>query len=302
MSSLPTFSSPLEIKGLPNIANSCYLNSSLQLCKLISGFNFKDDSNEQNSFVRDIQSLFTSENHQDEVNKYIKLYSFIAQNLQYQVGVQQDSCEVLQFIIDKFVDLFYNRDLLESVFNQIVRCINCSNIRICTEQKETMLISHELNNNPNDEIDFEQFISNITSNQNVETINTECNCDNPKGQVQTIIKNLPSFLFIKVGRCNIDTTKNYKKLKFTDEFEIEYPFNLERFINNKDNTKIIKRYKLMGIIIHTGDSSLSGHYTVIIKNNNEWFHCDDLSVNQIDIYSNLEHLQKNCSVLLYHSN
>ena len=42
-------------KGLPNIGNSCYLNASIQLCKLISSFNFKDDNDIQNNFITDIQ-------------------------------------------------------------------------------------------------------------------------------------------------------------------------------------------------------------------------------------------------------
>jgi len=293
------------VKGLPNIANSCYFNSSIQLCKQITSFNFKDDNDEQNAFVRDIQSLFSSDNNEEEMHKYIGLFKFVSKNLEYQIGVQQDSCEVLQFILDKYVELFSTKDLLESVFSQIVKCINCSNIRICSEQKESMLISHELNNNPNDEINFSEFFSNITSTQYVEGINTECNCNSPKGQVQTIIKYLPPFLFIKVGRCNPDTTKNYKKLKFSERFEIDYPTNLEKVLNNTEESlnKVVRVYKLRGIIVHFGQSSTTGHYVSIIKHDsdNNWYCYDDLSVQKFDLIQNIEQIQRNCCVLLYDS-
>ena len=57
------------VKGLPNIGSSCYFNSSIQLCKLISDFSFKDENNSQNLFITDIQSVFDAENNQEELNK-----------------------------------------------------------------------------------------------------------------------------------------------------------------------------------------------------------------------------------------
>jgi ubiquitin C-terminal hydrolase len=289
----------MELKGLPNIGNSCYFNASIQLCRLISGFIFKDD-NEENFFIRDIQSLFHSEDQQNEINKYMRIYGFVANNLHYQIGEQQDSCEVLQFIIDKYVDLIYNKEKLLSVFNQVVFCINCCNIRICNEQKESMLISYELNNNTNDDIEFDQFISSMISVQNVEHINTECKCELPSAQVQTIFTSLPEYLFIKVGRCDSTTSKIYKKLKFSNEFDIDYPINLEKNIKGIDKRKVNSHYNLIGIILHHGQTSNTGHYSSIIKLDNNWFYCDDLLVRPIDIGNDIEYIQKNCCVLLYH--
>ena len=296
-----TSTEEVVIRGLPNIGNSCYFNATIQLCKLISSFNFKDDSNPQNSFIRDIQSIFQTEDQESEINKYMRLYGFIANNLRFQIGDQQDSCEVLQFIIDKYVDLIDNKDLLLSVFNQIVLCSNCDNYRICNEQKESMLISHELNNTTEEEIEFNQFLNNIVSIQEVDNINTECNCNSPKAKVQTIFTSLPNYLFINVGRCKYDTTKLYKKLKFVKEFTIDYPLDLKQSLNGTDTRKISRTYQLSGIIIHHGNSSHSGHYASIIKMNEDWIYCDDGMIGKVNIDNDMEYIQKNCFVLLYSS-
>lgn len=294
----------ITINGLPNIGNSCYLNSSIQLCKLITGIKFKNAEEKQNSFITDIQTVFQSGNNDDEINRYMRLYSFIANNLQYQMGSQQDNCEVVQFVIDKYVDLIKNKSKLITRFNQVISCSNCSKVRICSEQKESMLISHELNNSSNEEIDFNDFFSNIITVQNVESINTECGCASPVPKVQTILTKLPEFLFIKVGRCRYDTTKLYKRLKFNFEFQLDYPLHLENYINGTDNKRKIKKYVLVGIVIHHGDTSHTGHYSSLIRGNvsDRWVYCDDMRVVEIDIDSQLEYIQKNCSLLLYKSN
>jgi uncharacterized UBP type Zn finger protein len=287
-----------SIKGLPNIGNSCYFNSAIQLCKLISDFSFTDEDNEQNCFITHIQSLFQTEN-QEEINKYLKLYSFVANNLQYPSGSQQDSCEVVQFILDKYVELIKNKNKLLSVFNQIVFCSNCNNYRICNEQKESMLISHELNNNPKEDIDFQELFANIISVHEVDNLNTECNCSSPKAKVQTIFTKLPEYLFIKVGRCQYDTNKVYKTLRIDKEFDIDYPLDLQKSMNGSDKRKLNKHYQLIGILIHHGNSSNSGHYASLVKLNDEWNYCDDGSISKVNFENNIEYVQKNCCILLY---
>ena len=291
----------ISITGLPNIGNSCYLNSSIQLCKLITGIKFKDAEEKQNSFITDIQTVFQTGNNDEELNRYMRLYTFIANNLQYQLGSQQDNCEVVQFIIDKYVDLIKNKNKLITRFNQVISCSNCSKVRICSEQKESMLISHELNNSSKEEIEFNDFFTNIITPQNVETINTECGCSSPSPKVQTILTKLPEFLFIKVGRCKYDTSKIYKRLKFNSDFQLDYPLNLHNYINGTDTNRKIKQYILIGIVIHHGDTSHTGHYSAIIRGNanEKWVYCDDMRVVEINIEEQLEYIQKNCSLLLY---
>jgi ubiquitin C-terminal hydrolase len=288
-----------SIKGLPNIGNSCYFNSSIQLCKLISGISFADENNEQNCFINDIQSLFQTENNQEEWNKYLKLYSFVSSNLEYPSGSQQDSCEVVQFILDKYVELNKNKNKLLSVFNQIIFCSNCNKYRISNEQKESMLISHELNNNSKEEIDFQEFFDNIISLQDVDNLNTECNCESPKAKVQTIFTSLPEYLFIKVGRCGYDTNKIYKNLKIVHEFDIDYPIDLEKSMNKTDMRKITNYYRLIGILIHHGNTSNSGHYASIVKMNDDWIYCDDGLISKINIDNDIEYIEKNCCILVY---
>ena len=294
----------ITICGLPNIGNSCYLNSSIQLCKLITNIKFKNDEEKQNSFITDIQTVFQAGSNEEEINRYMRLYGFIANNLQYQMGSQQDNCEVVQFIIDKYVDLIKRKSKLITRFNQVISCSNCSKVRICREQKESMLISHELNNSSKEEIDFNDFFRNIITVQNVENINTECGCSSPTPSVQTILTKLPEFLFIKVGRCKYDTTKIYKRLNFNFEFQLDYPVHLQNYIHGTDTQRKIKQYVLIGIIIHHGDTSNTGHYSALIRGgpSDRWVYCDDMRVVEIDIDSQLEYIQKNCSLLLYKSN
>lgn len=292
------------VKGLPNIGSSCYFNSSIQLCKLISDFSFKDENNSQNLFITDIQSVFDAENNQEELNKYLRLYSFICQSMQYQLGTQQDACEVVQFIVDKYVDLIqqdiYKNKLICSS-KQIITCLNCNKYRFGPEDMESMIISQELNNSSNEEIDFKDFLISMISAHNINELKTECDCSSPIAQVQTIFTNLPEYLFIKVGRCKSDFTKIYKSLKFEYEFDIDYPINLEKSIEGTDTTKLNRHYELIGIILHHGESINSGHYSSIVRLQNNWIYCDDMMIRDFDMNSttDIEYIQKNCCLLLY---
>lgn len=135
-------------------------------------------------------------------------------------------------------------------------------------------------------------------------MNTECKCDSPKAQVQTIFTGLPEYLFIKVGRCQPDMSKIYKKLKFEPEFEIDFPVDLRNSIEGNDQRKVKRHYHLTGIIIHHGQTCDTGHYSSIINLQSNWIYCDDMMVKDIDMNSpnDIEYIQKNCCVLLYKSN
>ena len=90
--------------------------------------------------------------------------------------------------------------------------------------------------------------------------------------------------FMQINRFNQDGTK--------DKTKIDIPLKI-----NIDNQTL----ELLGIILHKGDSTNSGHYIAIVKRNNIWYNCDDANITEINIENalNTNNVKENAYILLY---
>ena len=62
-------------------------------------------------------------------------------------------------------------------------------------------------------------------------------------------------------------------------------------------------YHLRGVIYHIGESSESGHYTALVKKDDQWVLFDDnaaLAMESIIFYTQSECKQRQCYMALYH--
>ena len=78
-----------------------------------------------------------------------------------------------------------------------------------------------------------------------------------------------------------------KGKKFKGKVEIKINLDLESFIDDEDNedeSEISFKYNLIGLIIHSGPSSASGHYTACCQiDNGKFFHFNDEYTQEINI-------------------
>ena len=93
-------------------------------------------------------------------------------------------------------------------------------------------------------------------------------------EIIEIFVKLPPILFISVNRYqNVNGSTNKITNNITYNAEIEIPFNNQRI-----------KYSLHAILLHHGNSPVSGHYTTVIrpKLENKWYYFNDSTVENID--------------------
>ena len=64
--------------------------------------------------------------------------------------------------------------------------------------------------------------------------------------------------------------------------EQQYCKNTSKIICNQFISSTTMGSELIGMICHKGPSTHSGHYTALVKNNNIWYHCNDLSTDIVE--------------------
>lgn len=323
------------MNGFQNIGNSCYLNASLQIFKQIKYIiNYEYNINDNNIDLSNpiLNILFELINDYSE-KSYVKLYKLICKNLNYNYYSQEDSCEVIQYILDLLNNVLKNyiHNIFSTSTQNILICNECNHIKICDIQKESIFISKTLLDLETDYTDITTFIRNglkkesifdykldceckksnkqISSNNNNNIINNEQHTDNvvndqskeqSEVRLQNVLTDLPYILVIKVFRCLNNNKKVTKLLILEDAITISTPEDLAGRCNNTNFNNINHSYKLSGIIIHIGSSPNNGHYYSYINNNNIWYYCNDDFISELPKFNlNSKDILENSCVLLY---
>jgi ubiquitin C-terminal hydrolase len=294
------------IRGLHNFGNTCYYNSALQLLMQLPILNTNFDTTD--SILNEMKLLYNNYISNLNIDSNLKkLYILCCNNNKYPLGSQQDSCEIVQLILDKIVDFIPNvKTDIRVLMNQLIRCNgdNCNNkYKICKDQQESMLISHALNeasNENNQTIRFDTFLQSALELSNCTNYKHECNCNNKERSIQTVLTDLPTYLFIKVGRCDNYLRKINRSLHLVNNFTLTTPKNLSELCETGHTENISHKYELNGIIVHYGSSLNSGHYVSYVKKDKKWFLCNDSQITEVNNFSlNSNEILTNSCVLLY---
>jgi len=300
----------MELKGLRNFGNTCYFNSAIQLLMKLPIFEGNVDC--QDNIIILMKKLYDSyrslEKSADE--ELHNLYVAVCKEKGYQLGTQQDSCEFMQFMLSKIADFMPNKHEITIVMNQLLKCEGygsidgkCNNpYKICVDQKESILISNAINDaeHQNVEIDFKTFLQHALQLSSCELKDYICNCVEPNHVVQTVLTDLPKYLFINVGRGFAFSQKKMNILTIANNFTLSTPIDLKELCDTGNTLYATHTYKLCGIIVHYGFSLNSGHYISYVKNNDDWFICNDGLITEIKNFSHhLHDMQRNTCVLLF---
>lgn len=234
----------------PNLGNSCYINSVLQIF-----FHSK-------RLYSELREIIELENGGNVVELISKIRNMYTTEKKLSLSEQCDSYLFLSYLLDKINELFPSKfnPCYSILLHSKIKCGGCKNI-VHQRQCENILYLRPspLMNDIDDMIDLEF---------KVKKLEYKCKkCDHTVSSKKTIIENLPEYLFITLqefGEENID-------------FKIEKILIVEGL-----------EYELSGMIEHIGVSNNGGHYVSYIKHSNKiWYLYNDDRITECNDIKNI---------------
>lgn len=288
------FSKPI---GLRNLVNSCYMNSVLQVLAHTDDFKeyfLNNDFNEGSKPLSLALRKFLEEYFKNKDNNYFaqkELYNAIKSNskMGFADGNQHDSADFLNSFLDSLETENNNKwnNIFKGKETILDTCKNCK----AASQKEDEFKFLSLGIKDDD-------LEKIESHEMEEDCCNccDCCCVYYKTALEKLLDNYIKEVEIKVNceRCDntnkIRTTKisflpKYLILQLNIFYEYHSVFikipkelNLKKYCIEQNNVNF--DYTLYGIVRHYGNM-YGGHYTAAIKEENDWYICDDEIVEKV---------------------
>ena len=303
----------LDIVGMRNLGNTCYINTIIQLLFMITNFKYsiidandnkepiKNELLDDDNFLHQLQKIFTYllfTSYGEVIPKDFIISSKTINGLtkdSKDFNKMGDCQEYFINICDKIEKSLNNtkyKYLIENLFLGKIchrkKCNSCNIINYDFEQFNQ--ISLEIKNLNNIYESLDNYIS--------EEIIDDFECSNCEKKVQlkknSLISSLPNILVIHLKRITYNLEGKLEKIY--SKFEFPKILNLKKYcIENitNENENIYKKkddyyvYNLKCVIIHKGGAE-GGHYINIIKDDKDkWYKFDDSKIKDFDI-QNLE--------------
>ena len=276
----------MDLKGLNNIGNTCFLNSGLQLIlandELI---NYYLNNNFENKISNTFKKFISQHKSSSGNVNPIEIKQITEVNKEFIGFRQNDSHEFIVTLLDELSESLKKEkkeNIIDKIYGgetkSIVKCrlVGCGEESI-TKDKYNIL-SLEIKNTNLDDI-YRHFKS------------------------PEILENDERWNCPKCKKLRI-ASKRFENSKWPENVIIHlkrFEFSNGRPKKNNDNVDIPiewrHNYKLKSFVIHRGGFG-GGHYICAVKKDNDWYLCNDETVSKLTI-ENVEKIVKQAYILLY---
>ena len=251
-------------KGLPNLGNTCYINTILQCLRYTKHFVilFKEyDAKEETNLIRCFIDLLYSGSTKKTLNSFIHYLAL--SNCEFKMLKQGDAHELYLYLIDTLYTpmSFTFKNVFKGCLQSVVECKTCQHKSIT----KTPFISLSVPMIPDKIQSVKELVNEFCKEEILEErIQCDkCNQRQISSRKMHIFKK-PDILVIHVKR-------------FQGLYKITTPIIMNTVLTLQDT-----EYKLYSICNHVG-SVRSGHYTAACKRrDNTWLMCNDDRINNLN--------------------
>lgn len=264
----------MDIRGLVNMGNTCYLNSVIQCLyhtNIFSNFCKQKDSEDTlfNSYKNLINAICKSNDDSMIMPKTFKT-TLGEYNKNYSKFNPEDAHEFLTFFIDYMNDKFKNiNNIFYGDLSSVIGCIN-KHQSITKDKFSNLSLPITANS-------LEDCMRNYFNVENIE----DYHCEKCKNKIHAKkvynIDKFPNILII-----------HFKRLLLMQKIDAMITFPTQLTLNSNV-------YELYALINHFGNF-FGGHYTSMIKYNDSWHHINDEKIDVIPIQNILTN---NAYILFY---
>ena len=303
----------LLLKGLLNIGNSCYMNTSIQIllhCQFFINKLTNDPEKPITNSLYNLLNLMIKDSNTKISPISFKLI-FEKKHSDYEGKRQHDSIEFTRILLDdisienniskqniiyeelitknkssheldKEFDLLYrkreNSFIIDLFYNQILNTFKCK----CNHENyslEKIIDIPLLFSNYLMYFSLEKLLDTFFNEESLKW-ERECEkCHKKEKHIKTMkLTHLSKILIISFQRINQITGRKNNSY-------VEFPIDLNMKKYSEKGIPNLYYYDLFAIINHSGTIK-SGHYTAIIKLNKEWYEFNDSKVKKIEIKNN----------------